>query len=378
MTFESENDNAAAYFMTHRFSWSAAFAGAFVATAVTLFLISLGAGFGLALTNAKSAATPSFLSLGAVYFLAAQAFGFAAGGHIAGRLIGPAPETTKEEEFRSAAHGLVVWALAVVATVTLVAFGSMTASTSVALTNAAASRTMPADTTTLPQSYVAYWVDMLFRPGPGPSQAALEWRQYAQADTGIANDASPGNNNSTQTPMTPMDQPAASGEPRQMSPDMPDTSPTPAAPPVPAATATQSGTVMNSGVHDQQIPPTPSSFTPPASLAADKTETTTIVDEGMKDGARLNQYDKDRISALVAQDTGLAMPEAQRRVDNAEQRIHEHQTELVDNARKATSYASLWIAASLLFGAIVSMMAAASARWEDDRISFGWPKREPE
>ena len=34
--------------------------------------------------------------------------------------------------------------------------------------------------------------------------------------------------------------------------------------------------------------------------------------------------------------------------------------------------------ASLLFGAIVAAAAAMSARWEDDRITFGWPRREPE
>jgi len=36
---------------------------------------------------------------------------------------------------------------------------------------------------------------------------------------------------------------------------------------------------------------------------------------------------------------------------------------------------SLWIAFGLLFGAIVSVMAAISARWEDDRITFGWLRR---
>jgi hypothetical protein len=377
MTLESDNDNATAYFMTHRFSWSAAFAGAFVATAVTFFLASLGAGFGLVLTDTKTAASPSFLSLGAIYFLVAQAFGFAVGGHLAGRLIGPAPETTKEEEFRSAAHGLVVWALAVVATATMIALGSMVAGTSMALTNHASGRTA-AETHTLPQGYVAYWVDMLFRPGPSPSQAALEWKQYAQADTGTANDASPGDNGSTQTPMTPTDQPPPASNESHPFVQTNDNSAAPAMAPAPAQAAPQSGAVMNSGVRDQQIPPMPSSFTAPASLNTDKTEATTIIDEGMKDGARLNQYDKDRLSALVAQDTGLAIPEAQRRVDNAEQRIHSHLTQLADNARKTASFASLWIAASLLFGAIVSMMAAASARWQDDRISFGWPRREPE
>jgi hypothetical protein len=38
-----------------------------------------------------------------------------------------------------------------------------------------------------------------------------------------------------------------------------------------------------------------------------------------------------------------------------------------DFARKAASYASLWIAFSLLFGAIVASYAAVLARKEDDR-----------
>ena len=40
-----------------------------------------------------------------------------------------------------------------------------------------------------------------------------------------------------------------------------------------------------------------------------------------------------------------------------------------DLARRIASYTSLWIALSLLFGALVSMMAAVMAREEDDRDS---------
>jgi len=115
------------------FSWSAAFAGAFVATAVTFFLITLGSGVGLSLVTAHHATASgmtTFFTLGAIYFLVAQAFGFAAGGHIVGRLIGPALETDREEEFRAGTHGLVAWALAVVATATLVALSLTTAGSS--------------------------------------------------------------------------------------------------------------------------------------------------------------------------------------------------------------------------------------------------------
>ncbi|HEY2034271.1 MAG TPA: hypothetical protein VGH02_11350 [Rhizomicrobium sp.] len=370
----SGNDNDG--YFTHRFSWSAAFAGAFLATAVTFFLLALGSGFGLALTPARHVETPTFLTLGALYFLVAQAFGFAAGGHLAGRLIGPAPETAKEEEFRSAAHGLVVWALAVVATATLIAIGSLAAGGS-AVAVAASSNKFGTQPAAMTNDYVAYWVDMLFRPAPGPSQASLDWTRYAQANSDTATDASPQSTapNSSATP----------------SPDFPEqTPPAPNAKPTevmpsgtPATTTTQSAapatpsTTTRMAPEDTVIPPPPSGFVPPANLPADKAEVTRILDVRMMNGARLSQYDKDRIAALVAQDTGMNLPAAQRRVDNAEARMQNETAEAAETARKIASYASLWIAASLLFGAIVAAAAAMSARWEDDRVTFGWPRREP-
>ncbi len=387
MIVDSDNDNAAG-FAAHRFSWSAAFAGAFVATAVSFFLLSLGSGIGLSLVSAQTTVTPTFLTLGAIYFLAAQAFGFAAGGHLAGRLIGPAPETAKEEEFRSAAHGLVVWALAVVATATLVAIGSFAATGSAATMAAASGKfDRPSDSTMTP-SYIGYWVDMLFRPGPGPSQASLAWRQYAQATNGTATDASPAQPSNTNQPSSdqapaqqmnsaPMEQAPASGSPHALMPSGPAPTPT-QQPESRTSDGVQPSGATNIGPHDTQIPPAASTnFTPPASADADKAETANIIEVSMAKGGRLSQYDKDRISALVAQDTGISMPEATRRVDNAESRIHEDEMKAAETARKAASYTSLWIALALLFGAVVSTMAAVSARWEDDRVSFGWPRRDP-
>ena len=63
-------------------------------------------GFGLTLMSRNPSTT--FVTLGAIYVLAAQAFGFAAGGHVTGRLIGPAIETKKEEEMRAGAHGQIL------------------------------------------------------------------------------------------------------------------------------------------------------------------------------------------------------------------------------------------------------------------------------
>lgn len=358
----------------HRFSWSAAFAGAFLATAVTFFLLALGAGFGLSLVSVQTAATPTFLTGGAIYFLAAQAFGFAAGGHLAGRLIGPAPETAKEEEFRSAAHGLVVWALTVVATATLVAFGAMIAGSS-AISAATNSQKMESAQTMTP-SYIGYWVDILFTPGAGPSQASLAGTQYAQADTGTATDAAPSSSTDTEAP-------PPTGAPRSLETSPPTTTAiTPATPSGPpssttAASAPATTVIQPSGPRDQQIPPAPTGFTPPPSLNADKAIVSRIIEIGMAKNARLNQFDKDRIATLVAQDTGISAPEAQRRVDNAEARMHNEMMQAEDTARRIAGHASLWIALSLLFGAFVSAVAAMSARWEDDAVTFGWPRREP-
>lgn len=368
----SGNDNDG--YFANRFSWSAAFAGAFVATAVTLLLLALGSGFGLALAPAQHVATPAFLSLGAIYFLVAQAFGFAAGGHLAGRLIGPAPETAKEEEFRSAAHGLVVWALAVVTTATLIAIGSLAAGSS-AIAIAASSSKFGTQSSAMTNDYVAYWVDMLFRPAPGPSQASLDGTRYAQANSGNATDAAP--------------QPAAPAA--SPSPDFPEQTPPALNRPSGSEENSQNpppATTMESGLpaapantraapEDTIIPPAPGGFVPPASLNADKAEVTRIINVGMMNGARLNQYDKDRIAALVAQDTAMSLPSAQRRVDNAETRMHNETVQAAETARKIASYASLWIAASLLFGAIVAAAAAMSARWKDDAVTFGWPRRNP-
>jgi len=368
------------------FSWSAAFAGAFLATAVTFFLLALGTGFGLALTTPESATSPTFLTFGAIYFFVSQCFGFAAGGHLAGRLIGPMPETAAEENFRSVAHGLVVWALTVVAVALLFVTGGLAVAGKPLA--AASGRFESAESAVLTPEYVGYWVDLLFRPGPGPSQASLDWTQYAQADTGNATDAQPNpdqppppNPAATPSPDLPETTPPPAAAPRELTPSgtaPPPTSLQPSGPP-PSTTLQSSGTSSHPGPSDTIITPPPApAFTPPASLVADKAETSKIIVVGMAKGARLVQYDKDRIAALLVQDANIGAPEAQRRVDNAETRIHDEQIQSAEAARKTARFASLWIAASLLFGALAAAFAAVSARWEGDRARIGWPRREPD
>ena len=141
------NDDTAVLVTEERhFHWGAAIAGAVAATATSFFLVTLGSGVGLALASPGHAG--AFLTLGAIYFFAAQAFGFTVGGYLVGRLIGPEVETAKEEEFRAAAHGFVMWAITIVAGLLLVAGSTMYSG------SAAHAVATPA----------GYWEDALFRP----------------------------------------------------------------------------------------------------------------------------------------------------------------------------------------------------------------------
>lgn len=148
MSVLSEGSNPIHVSPSFQFNWSAVIAGAAVAAATGFFLIVLGAGFGLMLHSS----TGTFFTLGAIWVLAAQAFGFAAGGHVTGRLIGPKLETHREEEFRAGSHGLVMWAITVAAGLAFLAL--------VAAGGAAMHREGVRSET----SISAYWADMLLHP----------------------------------------------------------------------------------------------------------------------------------------------------------------------------------------------------------------------
>jgi len=252
----------------HRFHWSAVIAGAAVAAATAFFLIVLGAGFGLMLMPRGGSTT--FFTLGAVYVLTAQAFGFAAGGHVAGRLIGPAVETRQEEEIRAGAHGLVTWAITVVAGLALLAMVATGGGPRLQSGNPRSE-----------SSISAYWADILLSP-MGP---------HAQAR----------------------------GE----------------------------------------------------DLAQDKLEAARVLAADMHPGNPAHADNRADLIRLTAMDAGGSFQETAARVDFVESHLRQE----MDMARKAAGYAAVWIALALLFGALVSVAAAISARWEDDKISFSMARR---
>jgi hypothetical protein len=360
-TIISEDDSARVG--RSSFSWGAALIGAFIAAAVTFLLIALGSGVGLALVTTPKllhGAAPTFFTLGAIYFFAAQAFGFAVGGHVTGRLIGMAVETPKEEEFRAGAHGLGVWAIGVVLTVTMAAIAAFVAEGSAPSAAGAYAMTQHNDNNLSPMA-TSYWVDTLFRGAP-VQQASIDGMKFAQASSTTGTDAAPAVSN---------DQPAA----QQTAPTAGDDES--------SGAQTVTPQTQSAAPSDIQIPAssgaaTPSTAAPAAmgtpaagrNVIADKAEAGRILDVGLAKAGDVAPDDRAQLATLVSLDTGMTYATAQRRVDDVLARIRTEEVKTAEVARKVASYASLWAAFSLLFGAIVSVFAAISARWEDDRISI--------
>lgn len=261
-----------------RLRWGIVVAGAVGAIAVTFFLLTLGSGVGLSFVSVPRATShPQALLTGAaIYFFASQAFGFAVGGYLVGRLIGPEVETRKEEEFRAAANGFTMWAVAAVASLLIVGISSRVAESTIVPGSGTAQ--VPATSIASPSRY---WLDLLFRPA------------------------------------------------------------------------------QNSALVD-----------------ADKAEAGRILLASAP--LQTNDVDTARIAKLVSQDTGVSVTTAMSRVADVEARMMARTRENAERARKAAASFALWTAFALLFGAVVSVASAISARWTDDKLSFSFaPRRRP-
>jgi hypothetical protein len=94
-------------------------AGALVAAALSLILISFGSAIGLAILSSSPTwrdASPALAVGSGLYLLLTALFSFGVGGYVAGRLrqcwsvTGPSDTV----EFRDGVHGVLAWAIAVV------------------------------------------------------------------------------------------------------------------------------------------------------------------------------------------------------------------------------------------------------------------------
>jgi hypothetical protein len=149
-------------------SWAAIIAGAVVAAAVSLILLSLGSGLGFSVISpwAYSGVSATTFSIGAaIWLIVVHAVGSAGGGYLAGRLrtrwLGIHSD---EVYFRDTAHGFLVWALSAVISASILASAAAalvgTGIQAGALTGAAAIANNQAAPARADGSYT---VDLLFR-----------------------------------------------------------------------------------------------------------------------------------------------------------------------------------------------------------------------
>jgi hypothetical protein len=151
-------------------SWAAIVAGAIVAAAVSVLLLALGSGFGLASVSpwAGGASPVTFTVMTAIWLIIMQWIASGIGGYITGRLRNRWIGTHEHEVFfRDTAHGFLSWALATVLTAALFS--------SAAILAAGAGAHVAAAPTAEPQAAVAYDVDSLFRSAhPDTTPAAAD------------------------------------------------------------------------------------------------------------------------------------------------------------------------------------------------------------
>jgi hypothetical protein len=144
-------------------SWAAVTAGAFVAAALSLTLLALGAGTGLSAVSpwSNSGASAPAVGLAAIIWLIVmQIVASATGGYVAGRLRSRWVNVhTDEVYFRDTAHGFLVWAVGLVITA---AFLTSAATAMVGgTTNTAASRSSQIVSSSVDPNQ--YFLDSLFR-----------------------------------------------------------------------------------------------------------------------------------------------------------------------------------------------------------------------
>jgi hypothetical protein len=169
-------------------SWSAILVGAAAAAAMSLVLVSLGAGLGLLAVSPWQGEGASAATLGIgviIWSVVVHVVSFGVGGYLAGRLRTKWADTHGDEVFfRDTAHGFVSWAVAVLVSFCVMAsmageFAKGTASVATAGVGAAgatagAAAAAAPDTENMsgPSGAMAYFSDMLLRPGNVPADAA--------------------------------------------------------------------------------------------------------------------------------------------------------------------------------------------------------------
>lgn len=150
-------------------SWGAVIGGAFVAAALYLILLALGAGFGLSAVSPWSNVGVTARTAGAVaiaWLVIVELIASAFGGYLTGRLRTKWTLVHSDEVFfRDTANGFLAWAVALVVSVAFLATAAtvMAGGATAASAQGSASSANPTATTLADPNM--YFVDTLFRSG---------------------------------------------------------------------------------------------------------------------------------------------------------------------------------------------------------------------
>lgn len=290
-------------------SWGAILAGTVVAVALSLVLLTLGAGLGFASISPwsdRGLSAGSFTIAGTIWLIVTQWLSAAGGGYLTGRLRQRWLAThTHEVFFRDTAHGLVTWAAATLFVAAVLA-GSATA-----LLGGGA-KAIGGVAAVGGQAHAAMGHREMPGAGDRASGPAVDPNDAYNFDKLFRSNST---SNSSGIP-------SANGADRSSGNDA-------------------RGEVMHI-----------------AAIAA--------VNDGISD------EDRTYLANLVAARTGVANDEAQKRVDAFIQSVKETKEKAkaaADQARKAAATAALYTALALLIGAFIASVAAAiGGRLRDEHL----------
>ena len=156
--------------------WGPVSAGAIAAAAVWFVLMTFASAVGLATLSPSPTWRDTSIALAllsGVWLLLVALGSFGLGGYLAGRVRSSWATSEDEVEFRDGAHGLLVWALAVVIGALL------TWATATALASVSAGTTTVMRPTQGEPAFLAYELDRLFRSDRRPERADPEARAEA-------------------------------------------------------------------------------------------------------------------------------------------------------------------------------------------------------
>lgn len=296
-------------------SWGAIFAGAAGAAALSLILLILGTGLGLSSVSPYSGRGAGAAAFGVstiLWLTFTQLAASGMGGYLAGRLRTRwAAVHSDEVYFRDTAHGFLSWAVASVVTAGFLTsavgsivgetakVGATTAATTAAVAAPMAGAALNSGDSANP---MGYFTDSLFRRG-----------------TAAAGSAPPGDSSNQQVETTPR------------------------------ASGTQESAVGREDSSGNRGAPS---------------EVARIFAHGAQSGS-LTSEDTQYVGRLVAQRTGMSPTEAEAKVGStfgqmqAQAKAAETAArDAADKARRAASYAALWLFVALLAGAFVASLAA--------------------